>query len=102
MNYGVCCNAKVRCSLSFESQKFPHLAKLLRGPIGTIQALDVQEITRLFQPTEKCSECQGPLLDVPQLGNLTYEEYGKLDRALRLRNQLLGLGILPNAAETAH
>jgi hypothetical protein len=96
MDYGVCSSSETRCSLSFEAEEFARLSELLCQPLetGTFGKL-VQEFIRLFQRTEVCSECEGDV--VVKLGGARRRDKHsrKLERALRLRNQLLGLGILP-------
>ena len=95
--YGVCCSRKDACSLSYESEEFGQLMQLLQTPEGitTFQAR-VASFTRFFQcNTATCSMCHQPVVDTTRLSMSRNIDAKRLDRVLRLRNQLLGLEILP-------
>ena len=94
--YGVCCSGKSACPLSYESDEFVLIAQLLQTPEGsaTFQAR-IAEFTRFFQHnTAICSVCHQPVAGTATqtLGNGV--DAKRLQRVLRLRNQLVGLEIL--------
>ena len=95
--YGVCCSGKDTCSLSYESAEFGQLMRMLQTAEGstTFQA-SVSGFTRFFQcNTATCSMCHEPVVNTTRLSLDRTIDAKRLDRVLRLRNQLLGLEILP-------
>jgi hypothetical protein len=95
--YGVCCSAKDTCSLSYESEEFGELAQLLQTPErpATSQAR-MATLSRLFQcNTATCAICHQPVVNSTKLSPGGNMDAKRLDRIFRLRNQLLGLEILP-------
>ena|SRR3990172_2137739 len=97
ITYGVCCSTKATCSLSYESEEFDQLKQLLQTAGGSATIKErVASFTRLFQcDTATCSVCHRPVVDTTSLPPGSNINARRLDRILRLRNQLLGLEILP-------
>jgi hypothetical protein len=95
--YGVCCSTKGTCSLSYESEDLGLLGQLLQTPDGfTTFKGTAASFTRFFQSnTATCSICHQPAINNTRLPLGNNVNVKRLDRVLRLRNQLLGLGILP-------
>ena len=95
--YGVCCSAKETCPLSYESEQFTELSKLLQTSEGSSALkLRTASLTRYFQcSTAACAVCRQPVLTSPGSALSANIDARRLERVLRLRNQLLGLEILP-------
>jgi hypothetical protein len=94
--YGVCCSRKDKCSLSYESEQFGQLIQLLQTPEGPTDFKDsVAGFLRFFQcNTATCSVCHQPVVNTTGRPLGRNIDAKRLDRILRLRNQLLGLEIL--------
>jgi hypothetical protein len=100
-NYGVCCSAKDACPLSYESDEFIRIAQLLQAPddatslkAPTFQT-KIASLTRFFQHnTATCSACHRPVVNAATLAPSSGIDSKRLQRVLRLRNQLVGLEIL--------
>ncbi len=95
--YGVCCSTKDACPLSYESEEFGQLMQLLQTPEGSTSFKDrVASFIRFFQRnTPTCSMCHQPVVNTTRMSPGRNIDAKRLDRVLRLRNQLLGLEILP-------
>ena len=95
--YGVCCSTKATCSLSYESEEFRQLGQLLQTPEGFTTLKERMGVfTKFFQcNTTTCSVCHQPVVNTTKLSPGRNIDAKRLDRVLRLRNQLLGLEILP-------
>ena len=96
--YGVCCSAKAACSLSYESDEFAKLAQLLQTPelLSTFKTR-VAAFTRFFQHnTAICSVCHQAIVSAANAISERSIDVKRLNRVLRLRNQLLGLDVLSN------
>lgn len=95
--YGVCCNSKANCSLSYESEELGRLTKLLQAPNGSSNLWkNVAGFTKFFQYNSQiCSVCHKPVFNTARGMPPANVDGKKLEHVLRLRNQLLGLEILP-------
>ena len=95
--YGVCCSTTASSSLSYENEAFGQLSQLLQTPEGsaTLQERGAG-FTRFFQRNAAtCSVCHQPVATTPNPSPGRTIDVKRLDHVLRLRNQLLGLEILP-------
>lgn len=96
-SYGVCCSPIASCSLSYENESFGQLSQLLQRAEGPKTLKErLAGFTRLFQRnTATCSVCHQPVAYAASLSPGRDIDAKRLDRVLRLRNQLLGLEVLP-------
>lgn len=94
--YGVCCSAKSACSLSYENEQFGRLGQLLQTSEGAAALKgSVAGYTKLFQRSAAaCSVCHQPVVNTAAIAAGGKIDVKRLERVLRLRNQLLGLEIL--------
>ncbi len=97
--YGVCCNSEDNCLLSYQNRELDRLKDLLR--LRQCEGLETFEgsaakFTKFFQEnTASCSMCHSLVLTAALPTSPSGVNKKRLNHVLGLRNQLLGLEILP-------